>query len=85
MSLFFCQKLDITVISFFRSSGSGKKQHRLTPTKRIYLFISLSGSYPISRVIGFIARGRVQTTWTEFWAILTPPPPMWTLLLNSCY
>ena len=20
-------------------------------------------------------RGRVQTTWTEFWAILTPPPP----------
>ena len=25
-------------------------------------------------------RGCVQTTWTEFWAILTPPPPMWTLL-----
>ena len=22
-------------------------------------------------------RGRVQTTWTEFWAILTPPPPMY--------
>ena len=20
-------------------------------------------------------RGSVQTTWTEFWAILTPPPP----------
>ena len=27
--------------------------------------------------------GCVQTTWTEFWAILTPLPPMWTLLLNS--
>ena len=22
----------------------------------------------------FIKRGRVQTTWTEFWAILTPFP-----------
>ena len=20
-------------------------------------------------------RGHIQTTWTEFWAILTPPPP----------
>ena len=31
-------------------------------------------------------RGRVQTTWTEFWAILTPSPSMLTtLLLNSCY
>ena len=53
MSLFLCQKVDITVICFFQSSGSGKKQRLLTPTKR--LFISLSGSYPISRVIGFIA------------------------------
>ena len=30
-------------------------------------------------------RGRVQTKWTEVWTILTPLPPMWTLLLNSCY
>ena len=27
----------------------------------------------------------VQSTWAEFWAILTPLPPMWTLLQNSCY
>ena len=27
--------------------------------------------------------GRVQTTWTEFWAILTPPPPMPPTLSSS--
>ena len=31
-------------------------------------------------------RGDLQTTCTEFWAILTPlPTPMWTHLLNTCY
>ena len=29
--------------------------------------------------------GRVQITWTEFCAILTPFPPMCTLLQSSCY
>ena len=23
--------------------------------------------------------------WTEFWAFLTPPPPLWTILLNKAY
>ena len=51
--------------------------------------IKHDGIFPCTHFIHtyltFKIRGRVQTTWTEFWAILTPLPPMWTLLLNSCY
>ena len=44
-------------------------------------------SVRVSAVLLFqpIPSVHLQTMWTEFWAFLTPPPPMWTLLLNSCY
>ena len=41
---------------------------------KMFLIINLS----------VLLRGHVQTTWTEFWAILTPSSLLWTLLLNSC-
>ena len=33
----------------------------------------------------FYTRGHSQTMWTIFWTFLTPPPPLWTILLYKGY
>ena len=44
----------------------GKKSFFFLPKLIAYLDLDISSSFRI--------RGHVQSTWTEFWAILTPSP-----------
>jgi len=36
-------------------------------------------------IFKWMIRGCSQTTWTGFWPVFTPRPPLWTSLLNKGY
>ena len=54
-----------------------KISHPIRPVEGLKLSLDFLCNTDIIFIIfqGAI-RGRVQTTWTEFWVILTPFPPM---------